>query len=296
MNRGIDISKHQAGLNLGDVKRAGFNFVILRGGYTGYGADRTKQKDNSFENFYAQAKRVGLAVGAYWYSCAKSRSEGEQEAIYLHNNCLKGKQFEMPIYIDVEDSKWQANDKAGVTDAILGFCDYLESRGYFVGVYSSLSWFGTKFDVQKLDKITKWVARWQQNANSKPQVNFSAFDMWQYTDSAKVGGKTVDSDICYIDFESIIKRKALNGFFDTFEPTISHSEAQKTQNSSNPQDQNSKEQGLEVSPIVWNTYTVKRGDNLTKIAKRFKTTVAELVKKNKIADPNKIYVGQVLKI
>lgn len=44
------------------------------------------------------------------------------------------------------------------------------------------------------------------------------------------------------------------------------------------------------------TYTVKSGDNLTKIAKQFSTTVDSLVSKNGIKDKNKIYVGQVLKI
>lgn len=43
-------------------------------------------------------------------------------------------------------------------------------------------------------------------------------------------------------------------------------------------------------------YTVKRGDNLSKIAKQFNTTVAELVKLNDIKNPNIIYVGQKIKL
>jgi murein DD-endopeptidase len=44
------------------------------------------------------------------------------------------------------------------------------------------------------------------------------------------------------------------------------------------------------------TYTVVRGDNLSKIAKRFGTTVTELARINKIVNPNAISVGQVLKL
>ena len=44
------------------------------------------------------------------------------------------------------------------------------------------------------------------------------------------------------------------------------------------------------------TYVVKSGDNLTYIAKMFGTTVNALVELNKIANPNLIRVGQVLKI
>lgn len=43
-------------------------------------------------------------------------------------------------------------------------------------------------------------------------------------------------------------------------------------------------------------HIVKKGENLTVIAKRYKTTVSKLVTTNKIKNPNLIYVGQKLKI
>ena len=92
--KGIDISSWQSGLSMASVKNAGFNYVILRGGFTGYGSSRTKNKDNCFESFYRDAKSAGLGVGCYWYSCADSSAQGRAEAEYLYNNCLKGKQFE----------------------------------------------------------------------------------------------------------------------------------------------------------------------------------------------------------
>jgi murein DD-endopeptidase len=44
------------------------------------------------------------------------------------------------------------------------------------------------------------------------------------------------------------------------------------------------------------TYTVVKGDTLTKIAKAHETTVAALVDLNSIKDKNKISIGQVLKV
>lgn len=44
------------------------------------------------------------------------------------------------------------------------------------------------------------------------------------------------------------------------------------------------------------TYTVQAGDTLTAIANKYGTTVDSLVALNSIADKNKIYVGQILKI
>jgi LysM repeat protein len=44
------------------------------------------------------------------------------------------------------------------------------------------------------------------------------------------------------------------------------------------------------------TYTVIKGDTLSSIAKKYSTTVSEIVRLNGIKEPNKIYIGQVLKI
>ena len=46
----------------------------------------------------------------------------------------------------------------------------------------------------------------------------------------------------------------------------------------------------------YQAYTVRAGDTLWAIARRYYTTVAELARLNAIADPNRIYGGQVLKI
>ena len=43
-------------------------------------------------------------------------------------------------------------------------------------------------------------------------------------------------------------------------------------------------------------YTVVKGDNPYKIAKKFKISTVELMKANNITDPKKIQIGQKLKI
>ena len=50
------------------------------------------------------------------------------------------------------------------------------------------------------------------------------------------------------------------------------------------------------APATVKTYTVVSGDNLSSIASRFNTTVAEICRLNNIANANLIYPGQVLKL
>jgi len=138
---GIDISVYQKGISLSKAKNEGVKFAILRAGYTGYGNGVSKAKDTEFETHYKNAKNNGLGVGAYWFSRATTYENGKAEAKYMYENCLKGKQFEYPIYIDVEDGYYQSKaGKTAVTDAIKGFCEYLEAKGYYVGIYANSNW------------------------------------------------------------------------------------------------------------------------------------------------------------
>ena len=52
----------------------------------------------------------------------------------------------------------------------------------------------------------------------------------------------------------------------------------------------------EVKEVKYTIYTVKKGDTLSKIAKTYRTSVSKLQKDNGIKDPNKIYVGQKIRI
>ena len=212
MLKGLDISNYQNGINFDAIKNAGINFLILRAGFTGWGTGVNYNKDNTFESFYNQAKQRGINVGAYWYSCANTREKGIAEAKFMYENCLKGKQFEYPIYIDVEDTYHQVNNKRGVTDAIIGFCEYLENLGYYVGIYASdISGFQEKMYLNELDSYDKWVARYGNEPKYVKQ-----YGMWQSTSSGRINGynDNLDCDIAYKDYSSIIKNAKLNGFTD----------------------------------------------------------------------------------
>lgn len=205
MKKGIDISSYEDGLNLGKD----LDFVILRAGFTGWGGDGTKKYiDNTFESFYKQCKEKNIKVGCYWFSCANTYDKGKAEAEFMFNNCLKGKRFEYPIYIDVEDEHHQKNNKRGVTDAIKGFCEYLESKNYYVGIYGSdISTFQEMVYIDELKAYDKWVARY----GSKPKY-VKDYQMWQYSSTGRYNGYEVDLNECYLEYPTIIMEKGFNGY------------------------------------------------------------------------------------
>lgn len=209
--KGLDISNYQDGISFDAIKNSEYGkFVILRAGFTGWGTGVNYNKDKSFEGFYAEAKAKGIPVGAYWYSCANTYDKGVAEANYMYENCLKGKQFEYPIYMDVEDSHWQVGNKAGVTAAIKGFCETLEAKKYYVGIYGSdISGFQEKMNIDELNAYDKWVARY----GSAPQY-VKSYGMWQTSSSGRISGYSsdLDTDIAYKDYPTIMKTNGYNGY------------------------------------------------------------------------------------
>ena len=206
--KGIDISSYEKGLKL----KKDINFVILRAGYTGWGGDGTsKYIDETFEGFYKQCKDLNIPVGCYWFSCANTYEKGKSEGEYLYENCLKGKQFDYPIYIDVEDTHHQKNNKRGVTDAIKGFCEFLESKNYYVGIYGSdISTFQEMVYIDELKNYDKWVARY----GTKPKY-VKDYQVWQYTSEGNYNGYTLDLNESYTNYPKIIKENGFNGYGKT---------------------------------------------------------------------------------
>lgn len=202
--KGIDVSVHNGSINWQKVKNAGIQFAILRAGY----GRELSQKDARFEENYRNAKAVGIPVGAYWYSYAMSEDEARLEAdVFL--SVIKGKQFEMPVYFDLEEKKQFDLGKEKVSAIMRAFLEKVEKAGYFVGLYGSASSLTTHTADDIKSRYTIWLAHWTE------QTNYSgAYGIWQYSSEGKVNGISgnVDIDICYNDFPTIIKNKKLNGF------------------------------------------------------------------------------------
>lgn len=206
---GIDISVWQKNIDFQKIKEEGVNFVIARGMYG-------NAKDTEFENNYFKAKNHNIAIGVYQYGRATNPAQAREEAELLYENCLRGKQFEYPIFYDVEDISMLKLSKEELTQIIKTWCEYLEERGYFVGLYMSKYNIENKINEEKLNEYCKWLAYWTI-AENKPK-NCA---IWQFGGevnlirSNKIGGQICDQNYSFIDFKNLIISKKLNGFGNT---------------------------------------------------------------------------------
>lgn len=208
---GIDISKWQGNFNFKDALNDGVSFAIIKGG----GADDGLYKDSMFEENYSNSKKLNIPVGVYWYSKATNEKDAIAEADYLLDNILANKQFELPIFIDVEHPDMLNLGKIILTAVVDTWCSYLEKKGFWVGVYSSLYYFSKYMNDSDLKRYTHWVAQWAEKCTyNNPDI----LGFWQFGGntnmlrSNKVANTVCDQDYMYFDFPSMIKNKKLNGF------------------------------------------------------------------------------------
>ena len=205
--KGIDVSKHNGSINWNQVKADGVQFAILRAGY----GRVASQKDVKFEEYYSGAKAVGIPVGAYWYSYAVSPDEAKIEA-EVCISILKGKQFEFPVYFDLEEQKAFNTGKANCSAMVRAFCGELEKAGYWAGLYMSRSPFNSYMEEDIKTRYALWLAEYNNKLNYSGSVG-----MWQKSSTGRIAGISgnVDIDEGYIDYAEKIKSAGLNGFSKT---------------------------------------------------------------------------------
>ena len=203
--KGIDVSHWQHNINFSSVKESGIEFAILKAG----GSDAGFYTDSKFEENYTAAAAAGLNVGCYYFAGSKfSGAKNGTADAKRFASIIKGKQFSMPIYLDIEAQP--VSEKAGITEAAVAFCEYMEKQGYFIGIYASdISGFKERLDPLIITKYSSWVARYDK----QPEYN-RYWNVWQYSSTGTVAGITgrVDLDISNFDFPELIKHKHFNNY------------------------------------------------------------------------------------
>lgn len=202
--KGIDVSKWQGRIDWSLVKNDGVQFAMIRSTF-GWGKENV---DILFDTNYENAKKVGVPVGTYHYSYARTPEEAVKEAEHCYS-VIKGKTFEYPVAFDMEESGVAALGKKKISQIAKAFCEKMESYGYYVCIYANKHWLDNYFEDEIFENYDIWLAQW----TDKPTFQ-KPYGIWQKSSKGSVNGINgyVDLNESYKHYPSIMKINGLNGF------------------------------------------------------------------------------------
>lgn len=207
---GIDLSVHNGAVDFKKVKAAGYDFAFIRDGY-GDVLSYPSQIDSRYEENYRNAKAARMHTGAYHYLYACTVEAARREAQGMLS-LLKGKQFDMPVALDIEERAQYNLNGMAKTMVIEAFMDVIEKAGYYAVLYSYEAFLRT-VPKSTLDKYDIWCA----NIVSKPSIRYG---VWQYSFTGKVDGVRgdVDLDRTDKDYPKLMREGGFNGYKKPSQP------------------------------------------------------------------------------
>ena len=203
---GVDVSRYNGRPNWATAKANGVQFAILRAvsGANGVYVDPT------FEYNYAECKKAGVPVGLYVASYLNVEKE-----IAATEKLLKGKEFEYPIYYDIEDFSFtgRSKNRQSATNAVVRFCKHFERLGYYVGIYSNKYFIDQWLDKSQIKDFDIWIADWRKGVDYSKSFGMHQFtNRGRFTGIPSTGEGGVDTNYSYIDYPEIMKNYGLNGY------------------------------------------------------------------------------------
>ena len=257
--RGIDISEFQGEIDFEEVRRSGIEAVYIRVGAGEY-------TDEYFAENYERAKAVGLKIGFYHYVTARSVEEGRRQARFFAS-LAAGREPDMRLAMDFEYfGSLSVSQINAISEAYLDELTALTKREAVI--YSDLSNARNIFSRALAEKYPLWAA---QYGADEPSANGKWRDWvgFQYTDEGRVGGiyGNVDRNI--------------------FTEGIFLSDSRRIDGE--------KRTSVRAGTRTLTIY-VRAGDTLWAIAREYGTTVEAIARENRIADPNRIFAGERLRI
>lgn len=257
--RGIDISEFQGEIDFEEVRRSGIEAVYIRVGAGEY-------TDEYFAENYERAKAAGLKIGFYHYVTARSVEEGRRQARFFAS-LAAGREPDMRLAMDFEYfGSLSVSQINAISEAYLDELTALTKREAVI--YSDLSNARNIFSRALAEKYPLWAAQYgadEPSANGK----WREWVGFQYTDEGRVGGI----------YGNVDRNIFTEGIFLSDSGRIDG------------------EKRTTVRALTRTlTIYVRTGDTLWAIAREYGTTVEAIARENRIADPNRIFAGERLRI
>ena len=295
---GIDISKHNGDINLEPYRG---QFVIIRAGYGNF------TKDEKFARNVIECKRLGIPFGVYLYSYALNAEEAKAEAHALLKAIEPIKnEIKVGVWFDMEDADGYKKKHGfkftheNISAICYAFAKTIEDAGYYSGIYTSSSWL--PYIKPECDRFDKWVASWGTNDGTLQNDTSKFGTIHQYT------SRPIDKNIMYADISRYDMNKKNTSTKNPLDAFTNGELADKViagEFGAGDARKNALGARYEAVQAIVNKklgiknpvyYTVKSGDTLSKIASRFGTTYQKIAQMNGIGNPNRIHVGQRLRV
>ena len=175
MIRGIDVSKAQGKIDWYQVRDARRDFVILCA-------------DESFEENYRGAYQLGLKIGAYYRSDARTEEEALEDAESFLS-ILDGKELDLfAAYApeDMEAEPMEEGDRELNTRLADVFCGAVEEAGFRPAIYASMY---SEAERYHMAELAGKYAFWYSDFGGTPETPYP-FACWQYCLTGGISGVT----------------------------------------------------------------------------------------------------------
>lgn len=248
---GIDVSVYQGDIDFEQVKNSGIEVVYIR---AGYGFSVT---DPKFEENYTNATKAGLKCGAYYFVTARNTEQAYLQATRFAE-LISGRTFAARPAMDFEE--FDSLGKNGINIVGLAFMQKLRELTGIVPILYTDAYNASETWDWNFAQFPLWVADYDAEEPYVTSNIWQSYAGFQYSDRGEIPGIYGN-----VDLDRFTSSVFLNGANEVT-PTKSPDAIR---------------------------YTVKRGDTLWGIAKKFGVTVSAVANANNIRNPNLIYVGEV---
>lgn len=205
----IDVSYAQKEIDWKQVKDH-IDGAILR---AGYGKNNV---DAFFRKNAAECNRLGIPIGAYWFSYAYTPEMARHEAEHMLD-AVEPYRMELPLAFDFEYASVQYAAKNGyeitkatATSMVFNFCAAIEAGGYWALYYANPDYLSRFFDASLTQRFGLWLACWPTGKiNVEQPPRKCAIWQWGSSEIPGITGK-VDTNEAYTDFAKVIREQGIN--------------------------------------------------------------------------------------
>ena len=208
--RYLDVSRYQGTIDWAQVAAAGYKGAMLKTVSTNHKLSNRPDGlyiDPTFEDNYKNAKAAGLDVGVYYYTYATSEAMADAE-LDLVRQAVRGKEFTMPLAVDVEENKLKPMTTLDLTNLTAYALEQVEKMGFYAQLYTYTYYSNMELDMGRL--ANRWDVWLSDTTGHTPAVGYH-YNAHQHNCEGRVPGISgnVDLNVTTLNYPKIIRKKGL---------------------------------------------------------------------------------------